>query len=91
MSMELYNREVAQAQEAITAAGLSPDDFEFSMEFHEPDPDGGGMFTVYYDVAVTAKPSGKAFRGIGGIGQNWLSGFTEALNSGHFAGYTKER
>jgi len=82
--MELYNRDLAAAREAISKAGKSPDDFVFAMEFQEPDPDGGGMFTVYYDVTATCTPTGKRFVRTGGIGLNWVNQFVAALEQGHF-------
>jgi hypothetical protein len=86
MSMELYNQELAQARETIREAGRSPDDFDFAMEFQEPDPDGGGMFTVRYDVTVTCRNTGKQAVMTGGIGLRWVSQFAAAVEQGYFDG-----
>ncbi|HJT41374.1 MAG TPA: hypothetical protein VJ762_13670 [Sphingobium sp.] len=82
----MYDRELKQAQEKIVEAGRSPDDFQFDMAYQEPEPDGGGMFTVMYDVTVTYLPTGKRFGATGGIGFRWVDEFAYALDTGHFDG-----
>ena len=80
----MYERELKTAQEKIVAAGKSPDDFSFDMVYQEPEPDGGGMFTVRYDVTVTYIPTGRMFGSTGGIGLKWVEDFADALDDGHF-------
>ena len=82
--MELYQKELEDAVERIRSAGRDPDDFAFDMAYQEPDPDGGGMFTVRYDVVVTRRASGKSFTSVGGIGLRWVDEFDHALRSGRF-------
>ena len=81
---ELYRRELETAQQHIRDAGLDADDFTFNMSYQEPDPDGGGMFTVRYDVVVTRRSTGKAFSSVGGIGLRWVDAFDHQLKAGHF-------
>ena len=52
------------------------------MSYQEPDPDGGGMFTVRYDVVITRKSTRKSFTAVGGIGLRWVDEFDHALRSG---------
>ena len=82
--MELYEIELPEAKARIAAAGRDPDDFTFAMEYLPPDPDGAGMFTVHYLVAVTNTKSGKAKEFIGGIGMGWVERFEDVLKDGHF-------
>lgn len=83
--MELYDMELAKARELLVARGREPNDFTFEQEFLEPDPDGGGMFTVQYAVLITDTRSGKTMAPIGGIGMDWVGRFEAKLDSGHFA------
>jgi len=83
--MELNESELAQAKARIAAAGQSSDDFAFAMEYLPPDPDGGGMFTVQYEVHIAHAKSGKSKRLIGGIGMGWVERFADALEQGFFA------
>lgn len=82
--MGLYERELEDAKQRIEAVGKVPDDFDFALAYQEPEPDGGGMFTVRYDVTVTYKPTGKQFGSTGGIGLKWVEDFADALDEGHF-------
>jgi len=82
--MELYQMELEKARQHINAAGKSNDDFQFKMDYQEPDPDGGGMFTVRYDIVITYTKTGKTLKAIGGIGLDWVGYFDDALQSGHF-------
>ena len=82
--MEIYERELIQVGEKIEAAGKAVTDFRFDRTFQEPDPDGGGMFTVYYDIVATYLPTGKSVCATGGIGLRWVEEFAEALDSGYF-------
>jgi hypothetical protein len=82
--MELYERELRDAQARIEATGRSKDDFSFDMSFQPPDPDGGGMFTVRYDVKITNSKTSKSLTTTGGIGLRWVEEFDAALRSGEF-------
>jgi hypothetical protein len=84
MSMDLYQDELAKARQALAARGRAPEDFGFDMEFMEPDPDGGGMFTVQYLVTIVSAKSGKGLRAIGGIGSDWVGHFLAELDEGYF-------
>jgi hypothetical protein len=83
--MELYDMELAKARELLAVKGRDPADFTFEQEFLEPDPDGGGMFTVQYAVLITDTASGKTMAPIGGIGMDWVARFEAKLDAGHFA------
>lgn len=82
--MELYEAELADAKARLAAMGRNADDFAFEMEILPPDPDGGGMFTVYYEVRVRNAVSGEGGRLIGGIGMHWVDNFEEAVKAGDF-------
>jgi hypothetical protein len=82
--MELYQIELEDAQQRLKAIGRSADDFSFEMSYLPPDPDGGGMFTVRYEVVIFSKKSMKSLSAIGGIGLSWVGYFMEALEEGHF-------
>ena len=82
--MELYESELAQAKARIAATGQSPDQFTFAMEYLPPDPDGGGMFTVQYEVRIAHAKSGNSKRLIGGIGMGWVERFEELVKEGYF-------
>ena len=66
--MDLYATELADAKAQLEAMGRNADDFVFDMDFLPPYPDGGGMFTVQYEVRAENKASGEVARFIGGIG-----------------------
>jgi hypothetical protein len=80
-----YETELADAKKRLAAAGRNPDDFSFEMTIQPPDPDGGGMWTVRYDVQITDKTTGKSYTPTGGIGLRWVDAFEDALKSGRFA------
>lgn len=82
--MDLYETELPQAKARLAAMGRNPEDYSFEMEFLPPDPDGGGMFTVQYEVRVENKASGKRAGFIGGIGMRWVDFFEQAVNAGKF-------
>ena len=82
--MELYEMELPDAKARIAAAGRDPDDFTFEMEYLPPDPDGGGMFTVHYEVRVSQTKTGKTKSLIGGIGMGWVERFEELVKDGYF-------
>lgn len=82
--MELFEIELKDANERLAANGRNPDDFSFDVSFLPPDPDGGGMFTVRYEVTMTNKKTAKSLEAIGGIGLNWIGYFEDALKAGHF-------
>ena len=82
--MDLYESELPDAKARLTALGRNPDDFAFTMEFLPPDPDGGGMFTVHYEVTVENTANGKGARFIGGIGMHWVDYFEDAVKAGTF-------
>ena len=81
---ELYEMELPDAKARIAASGRNPDDFTFEMEYLPPDPDGGGMFTVMYEVRVGNSETGNGARFIGGIGMGWVDYFENALKAGEF-------
>jgi hypothetical protein len=82
--MELYDMEREKAIELLRASGRDPDDFSFEIQYLPPDPDGGGMFTVRYEVTVTERKTGKAMGSIGGIGLDWVGDLADALKEGQF-------
>lgn len=80
----LHEREIDEARERLAQSGRDPAVFTFDLAFMEPDPDGGGMFTVRYEVTVTHSANGKSAGYIGGIGLDWVSAFIEELGGGGF-------
>jgi hypothetical protein len=80
----LHEQEIEAAKERIAATGRDQGHFAFDLAFMEPDPDGGGMFTVRYEVTVTNDASGKSAGYIGGIGLDWVSAFDTDLGDGLF-------
>ncbi len=80
----MHEQEIEQARAQIAETGREPAEFAFDAAFLEPDPDGGGMYTVRYEITVTRDPSGQSAGYIGGIGLNWLSAFEEDLEAGAF-------
>ncbi len=81
---QMHEIELEEAKQLLAESGRDPADFDFKLTFQEPDPDGGGMFTVYYDIVVTNARSGKSAGFVGGIGMGWVQAFTEALKGGEF-------
>jgi len=82
--MEMYESELQQAVRRITARGRDQNDFSFKMEYLPPDPDGGGMFTVRYEIAIRHQKTSKSLTLVGGIGLDWVRAFDEALEKGRF-------
>ena len=82
--MELYEMERDDALARIRAHGGLADDYSFEMEYLPPDPDGGGMFTVQYEIKVTNTRTAKSKTLIGGIGMRWVDRFEAALEDGFF-------
>ena len=82
--MEMYDGELLEAQARLRAHGRDPDDYSFNRTFHPPDPDGGGMFTIMYEVEITNAKTGKSMSATGGIGFDWVGRFEDALKDGHF-------
>jgi hypothetical protein len=82
--MELYETELKDARARLAALGRDQESFSFEMEFLPPDPDGGGMFTVQYQVTVENTASGEGARFIGGIGMHWVDYFEAAVKDGAF-------
>ena len=82
--MDLYESELADAKSRIGALGRDAAEFAFEMEYLPPDPDGGGMFTVQYEISAENTRTGKGARFIGGIGMGWVDYFEDALKEGHF-------
>ncbi|MBM3595470.1 MAG: hypothetical protein FJX31_06740 [Alphaproteobacteria bacterium] len=80
----LHEKELDQAREMVAASGHDPRRFDFALSFMEPDPDGGGMFTLRYEITVTHGASGKSEGYIGGIGLDWLAAFAADLGGGGF-------
>lgn len=83
--MDMYEGELAEALGKIDARGLSREDFAFAMDYLPPDPDGAGMFTVAYEIAIRNLKTDKAIKLLGGIGYHWVARFDEALADGDFA------
>ncbi|RYY37011.1 MAG: hypothetical protein EOP59_14130 [Sphingomonadales bacterium] len=82
--MEMFDREAAQAGAIAAACGGAPDRFAFACTMLPPDPDGAGMFTQYYEVAVRDTVSGKSQHYTGGIGCRWVDDFRTSLEDGAF-------
>lgn len=80
----LHEQEIEEARQKLASSGRSADDFAFDVEFMEPDPDGGGMYTVRYEITVTNNSNGKSRGYIGGIGVHWVDAFEEALSEGAY-------
>lgn len=81
---QLHETELDDAKKLLAANGRDPQDFDFKLEFQPPDPDGGGMFTVYYDIVVTNTKTGKNAGYVGGIGMGWVEAFEKDLKAGEF-------
>ncbi|MDG2002036.1 MAG: hypothetical protein P8J20_01765, partial [Novosphingobium sp.] len=81
---QLHEQELDDAKARLKAHGRDPDSFTFKLEFMEPDPDGGGMFTVTYQIDVTNQATSKSVSFIGGIGMGWVENFEEVLKAGEF-------
>jgi len=82
--MEMYEQEKAEAIRRIEAMGRSAGDFTFEAAMLPPDPDGGGMFTVQYEIRIRDTTTDKGLLAIGGIGSDWVGYFEEALSEGFF-------
>lgn len=82
--MEQYQTELADAVRRLSARGWPSADFDFSMAFVPPEPDGAGMFTVEYDVTITHLGTSRALIETGGIGWKWVDRFEAALIAGYF-------
>lgn len=80
----MYETELQEALKRISARGRDKHDFVFKMEYQPPDPDGGGMFTVRYDVEIRHQKTSKSLQLVGGIGLNWVNAFDDALEQGRF-------
>jgi hypothetical protein len=76
----LHLQEIEEAKERVVTAHRDVSD----VAFMEPDPDGGGMFTVRYEVTVTNTSTDNTACYIGGIGLDWVSAFDEDLREGAF-------
>lgn len=81
---QLHEMELEDAKQRLSAHGRDAGEFDFKLEFMEPDPDGGGMFTVTYQIDVTNQKTSKTASFIGGIGMGWVDAFEEALKDGAF-------
>jgi hypothetical protein len=82
--MELYEAELLDAAKRLVASGRDKNEFSFQRTFLPPDPDGAGMFTVQYEVAISNHRTSKSMVLIGGIGCRWVDEFASALEDGHF-------
>lgn len=80
----LHEKEIDEARQKLAESGRNPDDFSFDVKFMEPDPDGGGMFTVRYEITVSRTGQGTSAEYIGGIGLDWLAVFEDDLGGGAF-------
>ena len=81
---QLHEIELEDAKKRLAAHGRDPEGFDFKLEFQRPDPDGGGMFTVTYEVTVSNRQTSKSVCFIGGIGMGWVENFEAALTGGEF-------
>ena len=84
MSMELYEDELKDAVKRIKASGREAGDFALDMKMFPPDPDGGGMFTIRYQVTISNVKTSKSYETIGGIGLSWVEDLEAVLNDGFF-------
>lgn len=82
--MELYEIEQADAVTRLSEIGKSTGDFLFDRAYLPPEPDGGGMFTVQYEVMITNRITSKSLEVIGGIGWKWVDQFEDALQDCYF-------
>lgn len=82
--MEMYEGELQQALQRLAARGRDEHDFSFEMQYQPPDPDGGGMFTVRYEIEIRQLRSSKSLTLLGGIGLSWVDAFDRALADGRF-------
>jgi hypothetical protein len=82
--MELYEIELKKAVERLRANGRNEDDFIFEMSYLPPDPEGGVMYTMRYEIEITNRNTSKSLTFVGGIGLDWVSFFEEALEGGAF-------
>ena len=82
--MDLYERELEAAKSAIRAGGRDADDYSFEMTHLPPDPDGGAMFTMRYEIEISNRRTSKSAVAVGGIGLNWVQDFEAALEEGYF-------
>jgi len=80
--MDSYEAELAVARRRIAELGRDSDDFSFSMSLLPPDPDAGGMYTVQYEVEVRNRATAKSMSATGGIGWDWVSAATGAIEEG---------
>ncbi len=80
----LHEQEIEEAKERIVAARREVSDYAFEVDFMEPDPDGGGMFTVRYEVTVSNSATDKSAGYICGIGLDWVAAFEQDLSDGAF-------
>jgi hypothetical protein len=82
--VESSDRELREALELLRASGRNAEGFSFDLSQLPPDPDGGGMYTVQYEVKITNNRTSKFMTVIGGIGSRWLDEFGRALEDGYF-------
>ena len=80
--MDMPQAEIEEAKARITEHGADPAQYSFAVAYLPPDPDGAGMFTVQYEIAVTHKTKTRTY--IGGIGSRWVNAFANALKDGYF-------
>jgi hypothetical protein len=66
--MEQYQTELAEAVRRLSALGWTRADFDFTMAFVPPEPDGAGMFTVEYAATITHLGTSRSLTETGGIG-----------------------
>jgi hypothetical protein len=82
--MQLFEEEIEDARKRLAECGRDAADFGFKVSHLPPDPDGGGMFTARYMVAITDARTQRSLELIGGIGLRWVDAFVEALRDGDF-------
>jgi len=82
--MELHEIELKNAVDRLRANGRNEDDFIFEMAYLPPDPEGGVMYTMRYEIEITNRKTSKSLNFVGGIGLDWVSFFEEALEGGDF-------
>jgi len=82
--MELYEMELKDAVERIRSNDGDENDFIFEMSYLTPEPDGGGMFKVEYEIKISNVKSSKSLVVIGGIEWKWVDYFERMLREGYF-------
>ena len=80
--MDSYEKEVDDARRRLAELGCNPEDFTFSMSMLPPDPDGGGMYTVEYEIEIRNETTSRTLTVTGGIGWHWVDELVRAVLEG---------